>query len=60
MAGLFLVCVPPYTGGGFQPPPPSPRRVGHCRGLSVGTEGDGQGILPVVRHFAYGQAFCLR
>ena len=35
-------------------PPPSPRRVGHCGGLWVSAKGAGQGILPVVRHFAYG------
>ena len=36
------------------PPPPSPRGVGHCGGLWVSAEGAGQGILLVVRHFAYG------
>ena len=38
---------------GFQPPP-FPLRVGHCGGHWVSAKGAGQGILPVVRHFAYG------
>ena len=60
---FFSVCPTLWGGGvrisgwvGFQPPPPpsSPRRVGHCGGLWVSTKGAGQGILPVVRHFACG------
>ena len=45
-----------FLGDGMsnRPPPPSPRRVGHCGGLWVSAEGAGQGILPVVRHLAYG------
>ena len=35
------------------PPPPPPGRVGHCGGLWLSAKGAGQGILPVVRHFAY-------
>ena len=68
--GFFLVCVLPHkvvvvVGGGLSvflggwvsncpPHPPSPRRVGHCGGLQVSAKGAGQGILTVVRHFAYG------
>ena len=64
LPGFFLVGVLPYGGGGvgifgwvgfpILSPPPSPCRVGHCGGLWVSTKGAGQGILPVVRHFAYG------
>ena len=50
---MFLVCVLPYGGGGDCTPPP--RRVGHCRGLWVSAKGAGQGVLPVVRHFANGR-----
>ena len=40
--------------GGLVSNPPPPPRVGHCGGLWVSAEGAGQGILPVVMHFAYG------
>ena len=39
--------------GGFPTAPPPPR-VGHCGGLWVSAKGTGQGLLPVVRHFACG------
>ena len=64
---FFFMCVLPYGGTGWwgglseflgggvsnRPPPPL-RRVGHCGGFWVSAKGAGQGLLPVVRHFAYG------
>ena len=43
-----------FLGGWVSNRPTLPRRGAHCVGLWVGAEGAGQGMLPVVRHFACG------
>ena len=57
---VFLSACPTQRGGvseflgGWVSNRPPPPRVGDCGGLWVSAEGAGQGIVRVVRHFAYG------